>query len=209
MLVAYPDGIGSSFNAGACCGTASSSNVDDVGFARELVRDLSEKMCVDPKRVYATGMSNGGHMAHRIACEAADVFAATASVAGKMLVAPCNPSRPISIVQWHGTEDTIVTYNALPPVVPMMENWASRNGCDPTPQTTYDEGRHPLPDLAKLQRRRRDDAVHDRGRRPLLAGERLVRLRPQLDTAPRQRRDRDDVRRAADAVINRRAGPRR
>lgn len=141
MLVAYPEGIGQSFNAGACCGQASSDDVDDVGFARALVADVALKMCVDPKRVYATGMSNGGHMAHRLACEAADLFAATASVAGVLsLVAPCAPSRPISMIQFHGTADTIVSYDGFPSVVPMMAAWAARNGCSAVAETTFDQG---------------------------------------------------------------------
>jgi len=141
MLVAYPAGIGASFNGGVCCGDASAGNVDDVGFARALVQDVASKMCVDPKRVYATGMSNGGHMAHRLACEAADVFAATASVAGVLsLAAACTPSRPISIVQFHGTADSIVSYNGIPAVPPMMEAWAARNGCSPASETTFDSG---------------------------------------------------------------------
>ena len=141
MLVAYPAGIGSSFNAGVCCGEASSSNVDDVGFARKLVQDVSAKMCVDPKRVHATGMSNGGHMAHRLACEAADVFASTASVAGVLsLVAPCVPSRPVSIIQFHGTSDNIVSYNGIPAVPAMMQGWAARNGCSATSEITFAAG---------------------------------------------------------------------
>lgn len=141
MLVAYPAGIGQSFNAGACCGEASSSNVDDVGFARALVQDVSSKMCVDPKRVHATGMSNGGHMAHRLACEAADVFASAASVTGVLsLVGSCTPSRPISMVQFHGTEDNIVSYNGFPQVPAMMEGWAARNGCAAASETTFDSG---------------------------------------------------------------------
>lgn len=141
MLVAYPEGIGQSFNAGACCGQASSDGVDDVGFARALVADVALKMCVDPQRVYATGMSNGGHMAHRLACEASDLFAATASVAGVLsLVAPCVPSRPISMIQFHGTADTIVSYDGFPNVPNMMAAWAARNGCAGTPETTFDQG---------------------------------------------------------------------
>lgn len=141
MLTAYPAGIGQSFNAGACCGQASATNVDDMAFARALVQDVSAKMCVDPQRVYATGMSNGGHMAHRLACEAADLFAATASVTGVLsLAGPCTPSRPISMVQFHGTADTIVGYDGFPSVVPMMEAWASRNGCSPVSEITFDQG---------------------------------------------------------------------
>lgn len=141
MLVAYPEGLGQSFNAGACCGEASSSGVDDVGFARALVADVTLKMCVDDRRVYATGMSNGGHMAHRLACEASDLFAATGSVAGVLaLVGPCVPSRPISIVQFHGTADTIVSYDGFPNVPNMMAAWAARNGCQAAAQVTFDQG---------------------------------------------------------------------
>jgi len=141
MLVAYPEGQRQSFNAGACCGAASSNNVDDVAFARAIVQDVEAKMCVDPQRIYATGMSNGGHMAHRLACEASDVFAATASVAGVLsLVGLCTPSRPISMLQFHGTADTIVGYDSFPSVVPMMEAWAARNGCGPVPEITFDQG---------------------------------------------------------------------
>lgn len=141
MLVAYPAGIGQSFNAGVCCGTASSTGVDDVAFARALVQDVASKMCVDPRRVYATGMSNGGHMAHRLACEAADVFAAAASVTGVLsLAGPCNPSRPISMVQFHGTADAIVGYDGFPPVPAMMEGWAARNGCSAQPEVSFDQG---------------------------------------------------------------------
>jgi len=137
MLVAYPEGIGASFNAGGCCGEASSNDVDDVGFARELVADVSVKMCVDPRRVYATGMSNGGHMAHRLACEAADLFAATASVAGISWVQSCTPARPISVIQFHGSADLIVGYSGVPE---LMAAWADRNGCSPTAEITFEQG---------------------------------------------------------------------
>lgn len=137
MLVAYPEGVGASFNAGGCCGQASSDGVDDVGFARALVADVSIKMCVDPQRVYATGMSNGGHMAHRLACEAADLFAAAASVTGILHVAGCTPARPISMIQFHGTSDLIVGYDGVPE---MMAAWADRNGCEPTTEVIFEQG---------------------------------------------------------------------
>lgn len=145
MVVAYPEGIGASFNAGACCGEAQSSNVDDIGFARALVDKLTSELCIDPRRVYVTGMSNGGHMSHTLACEAADVFAAAASVTGVMGLNPadCQPSRPISIMQFHGTADAIVQYNGLgpgyPPVEPMMEDWAARNGCDADSEVIFEQ----------------------------------------------------------------------
>ena len=143
LVVAYPVGIGNSFNAGACCGTAHSEGVNDILFARLLVDKLLGELCVDPRRVYVTGMSNGGHMAHTLACRAADVFAASASVAGVLGLAPadCQPSRPISMLDFHGTGDLIVSYNGAgpgyPAVQPMMQGWAARDGCDGASEVSF------------------------------------------------------------------------
>ncbi|MBX7081979.1 MAG: hypothetical protein K1X88_22425, partial [Nannocystaceae bacterium] len=72
LVVAYPEGTDASWNAGTCCGTAVTNDVDDVGFVLAVIADVKARTCIDPKRVYATGMSNGGFMSHRLACEAAD-----------------------------------------------------------------------------------------------------------------------------------------
>lgn len=146
MLVAYPEGVGQSFNAGACCGPAAQQDVDDVAFARALVAEVSATNCVDPDRVYATGMSNGGHMAHYLACEAADVFAAVAPVAGVLGPPPgeCKPARPISVLDFHGTSDLIVAYGGAGPGFPavpgMMQGWADRNGCDADSEVSFENG---------------------------------------------------------------------
>lgn len=143
MLVAYPQGIGNSFNAGVCCGEASANDVDDVGFARALVAQVSSLHCVDPQRVHVAGMSNGGHMAHTLACEAADIFASAASVTG-VLGVPCTPARAISMIDFHGTGDLIVPYGGggpgYPPVDEMMSDWAARNGCEPQSQVVLTQG---------------------------------------------------------------------
>jgi poly(3-hydroxybutyrate) depolymerase len=60
FVVAYPDGLNESWNAGMCCGGAAENGVDDVGFVRAVIKDIAERGCIDLKRVYATGMSNGG-----------------------------------------------------------------------------------------------------------------------------------------------------
>jgi polyhydroxybutyrate depolymerase len=146
MLVAYPEGLGNSFNGGVCCGDAAAQDVDDVGFARAIVAEVSRTHCVDPRRVFVTGMSNGGHMAHRLACEAADVFAAAASVTGVLQLAPadCAPVRPISMLDFHGTGDVIVPYDGkgtgYPPVPEMMAGWAARDGCDADSVEVFAEG---------------------------------------------------------------------
>lgn len=144
VMVAYPAGISNSWNTGLCCGGAQSAGIDDVGFARTVVQHIGLGSCVDPAKVFAIGMSNGGHMAHRLACEAADVFAGVASVAGVLTMLLCEPSRPISVQQFHGTADTIVGYDGVGPGFPgaqdMMRGWAQRNGCAPVPDVTHQQG---------------------------------------------------------------------
>ena len=110
FIVAYPDGVGGSWNVGNCCGQALSGKVDDVGFARAIVADISGVACVDPKRVYATGISNGAGLAHRLACEAADVFAAIAATSADLVTDPCKPARPIAELSIRGLNDTLVAY---------------------------------------------------------------------------------------------------
>lgn len=144
VIVAYPAGVSNSWNTGLCCGGAQSDGVDDVGFARTLVQHIGLSSCVEPSKVFAIGMSNGGHMAHRLACEAADVFAGVASVTGVLTMLACEPSRPISVLQFHGTADAIVRYNGAgpgyPPVEEMMDDWAARNGCAPVPNVSHAQG---------------------------------------------------------------------
>lgn len=81
FVVAFPDGLHRSWNAGGgCCGQAGRDGVDDVAFLTALVAEVGRRASVDPRRVYATGMSNGGIMTYRLACET-DLFAAVAPVA--------------------------------------------------------------------------------------------------------------------------------
>src|SRR5579862_9508512 len=84
FIVAYPDGIGRSWNAGMCCGPARSRAVDDVGFVTAMVHDIERTQNADPARVYVAGMSNGAMMAYRLACEAPFPIAAAGSVAGTL-----------------------------------------------------------------------------------------------------------------------------
>ena len=125
IIVVYPDGIASSWNAGDCCGTAWSNSVDDVGFARDLIEQLEAEYCIDPQRVYATGMSNGGFMSYRLACELSDRIAAIAPVAGVLGLSPalCRPSRPVPVLHFHGTADALVPYRGGSPLVGTLGSW--------------------------------------------------------------------------------------
>jgi polyhydroxybutyrate depolymerase len=112
FIMVYPYGTGIlprrllTFNAGSCCGYAMKHNVDDVGFTRAMLDELGRTFCVDPKRVYSTGYSNGAMMSYRLACEMADRIAAIGTVGGTLGTnISCSPSRPVPVIHFHGTGD--------------------------------------------------------------------------------------------------------
>jgi polyhydroxybutyrate depolymerase len=114
-VIVYPDGIGKGWNDGRTDlkSKATQEHVDDVGFLRALPRAIGTKFSIDERRVYITGISNGGLMSYRMACDAADVFAAAGPVAANMSVqlAPiCKPARPIPVAIIEGTEDPIMPW---------------------------------------------------------------------------------------------------
>jgi len=117
-VIVYPDGIGKSWNDGRpdVSSAAVKESVDDLGWLRALP-DALAAFNIDKKRVYAAGMSNGGLMSLRLACDAADVFAAVAPVVANMSVdlAPvCKPARPIPVLIMNGTADPIMPFAGGP-----------------------------------------------------------------------------------------------
>lgn len=152
FLVVYPDGTGRvapTWNAGTCCAYAAKHGVDDVAFFRAMVEALRKDHSVDPKRIYAAGMSNGGMMSYRLACEMSDVFAAIAPVAGVQVAQSCAPREPVSVIHVHGSADDNVPLqggvgrdaiagDVRPPVGPPIQLWAKHDGCAPTPAITRD-----------------------------------------------------------------------
>lgn len=139
FLIAWPQGDSNSWNAGgSCCGRALRTNLDDVGFAKAVVKSIRESYAVDGGRVYAMGHSNGGAMVQRLAAEASDVFAAVVGFSGMLLV-PAKPQRAIPILNFHGYEDSEVVYlgNTRFPSAPMaLKIWAEADSCEGDPDTT-------------------------------------------------------------------------
>ncbi|MEZ4384554.1 MAG: PHB depolymerase family esterase [Nannocystaceae bacterium] len=142
FIVAYPEGVMNSWNAGECCGVAQEQGVDDVGFVRALVETVEGVTCVDPARIYATGMSNGGFMTNRLACEANDLFAAFAPVSAALVTIPCAPARAIPTMIFNGTQDALVPYDGgvFFGAAETFAFWVEASGCKGAPVTTYDEG---------------------------------------------------------------------
>lgn len=146
FVVVYPSSEGSSWNS-----TGAANLPDDVRFLGTLITDLEQSMCIDPERVFATGVSNGGGMVAIAGCELSEQIDAIAPVAGGYQGQPaCRPSHPLSVLEIHGTADPVVPYfgrhgrrtsDRLPPYV---NGWVRRDGCSSTaavsrlaPRTTW------------------------------------------------------------------------
>ncbi|MBK8470263.1 MAG: hypothetical protein IPL45_10900 [Actinomycetales bacterium] len=113
FVVLYPDALGAAWNVGGdCCGIAPATGVDDVGFVRLAIADLRTRVSLDASRTFAVGMSNGGMMAYRLACDTT-LFAAIGAVAATQLGDCTNPA-PASVLHIHGTADTSVPYTGVP-----------------------------------------------------------------------------------------------
>ena len=115
FIVVYPDGVASNlgirtWNAGGCCGYAMNNGIDDVGFINALLDSLLTTYAIDGQRVYATGMSNGGFMSYRLACELSERIAAIAPVSASMTIDVCQPDRPMPVLGMHSYLDESVPY---------------------------------------------------------------------------------------------------
>jgi polyhydroxybutyrate depolymerase len=152
FVVVYPDGMDRGWADGFDATRSARAGVDDEGFLTALANSLVAQYGIDPGHVFATGMSNGGFMANRLGCDRADVFAAIAPVAGTLDTdVPCQPSRPVSVMAVHGTDDPIVPFNGgamrasagIRQVVSapdMAQRWRQLDGCPgvPTPSVLPD-----------------------------------------------------------------------
>ncbi len=86
LVVVYPQGINTSWNAGNCCGSGSATKRPDVQFVVDLLDALEKQLCIDKKRIYSAGFSNGGMLSNRLACELSDRIAAIGPVAGPVAI---------------------------------------------------------------------------------------------------------------------------
>jgi polyhydroxybutyrate depolymerase len=113
FIAVYPNGTGLAglmltWNAGGFRGKE--GKADDVAYIAKVLDDLATVANVDPKRGYATGMSNGGMMCYRLASELSDRIAAIAPVAGTMAIDNYHPKRPVPVMHFHGTADKLVPF---------------------------------------------------------------------------------------------------
>ncbi len=163
FILALPEGTGArpdstmtlSWNAGTCCKPATDNNVDDVGFTRAMIDAISSEACIDPRRIFATGHSNGAILSHRLACELSDRIAAIAPVAGGIGIPDCRPKRPVPIFHIHGLVDRCYPFaggqSSVAPVasaaagpfvgIPAtIAGWVDRNHAAATAVPTFTNG---------------------------------------------------------------------
>ena len=155
-LVAYPDGTRIAtrltpdpiakqaqygFNAGACCGLPVTRRVDDVSFLVSVISNVAAHTPVDLRRVYVTGMSNGGMMAYAMAAEASQHVAAIASVSGQVELPVVRPNRPVPTLEFHSVDDPVALWRGVQnrdprlrfSVMSGVDQWVNADGCQTTP----------------------------------------------------------------------------
>jgi polyhydroxybutyrate depolymerase len=152
FAVIMPNGYMNSWNAGTCCGGAVSAGLDDVALMRAIFAEVGKHANLDLRRVYATGLSNGGYLSYRLACEASDLFVAVAPSAGAVGTAAigggtsatsdlmaCTPTHKISVLDIHGTSDPLIPYSTQAPSLALIQ---ASNGCSTTtaPATVVPSG---------------------------------------------------------------------
>ena len=142
FILVMPNGYQNSWNGGTCCGAASAERIDDVALFRAILAEVSQHVNVDRRRVYATGLSNGGYMSYRLGCDASDLFTAVAPGAGAVGInsigggtnaasdfIDCAPSKPVAVLDFHGTADALVPYTLQAPSLAKM---AEHDQCSTT-----------------------------------------------------------------------------
>ena len=170
-IVVYPYGIGETLFGkellnwnGKIGGKAEEvvSKIDDVRFFSEMIEELKSKFNIDEKRVYATGLSNGGQMSHRLGCDLADKIAAIAPVGAPIKTDySCNPSKSVPTMIIHGKKDPCALYDGgqcggcyneflgIDPsagkfecasINTITDDWIERNSCSSKSQTIYQNG---------------------------------------------------------------------
>jgi polyhydroxybutyrate depolymerase len=165
FILIAPDGFRTTWNAGKwqtnvngeeitsrCCGPARDRSIDDVGFISRLLDTVESEYKVDPKRIYVTGISNGGVMAYRLACDLSERIAAVAPVAPPAVPEPCNANE-VSVMHILGTEDKGVRIEGgkvkgtsddlyAQPAQEMIDTWIEINHCSlsANPPVVFENG---------------------------------------------------------------------
>jgi polyhydroxybutyrate depolymerase len=139
FIVVYPNGVSNQWNGGF----GFNPTVDDVGFLSAMIDTLKKNFSVDSTKVFACGLSAGGFMSYRLACQLPYKIAAIAPVSGLMADSVrlfFQNNCPVPLMYFHGTSDGVVYYNGLSgsyvSVDSTIKIWVGKDACLTTPVTT-------------------------------------------------------------------------
>ncbi|MBI4931240.1 MAG: T9SS type A sorting domain-containing protein [Bacteroidetes bacterium] len=138
FIVVYPDGVNNAWNAGF----GTNPTIDDVGFLSTMIDTMEKNFSIDSTKIYSCGLSNGGFMSFRLACELQNRIAAIAPVSGLMSDSTrlfCQNNCPVPLIYFHGTADAVVNYNGAlgyASVDSTIKIWVGKDGCPQTPVIT-------------------------------------------------------------------------
>ena len=157
VVLVYPEGVQKNWNDGRPT-APNQLGINDVGFFNQMCDYMINNYSVDEKKIYATGISNGGFMSTRLGCELSNRIAAIAVNAATIeatTIAPnCKPNRPVPALYIHGTTDPLVPFlggqitaggtagGTILSHFQSIDKWVTINGCNTTPTITD------LPDIA-------------------------------------------------------------
>ncbi|MDT8397055.1 MAG: PHB depolymerase family esterase [Pseudomonadales bacterium] len=144
-ILAERHGFVAVFPAGAFTNTVTArswnanreAGVDDVQLVRDIIEDVAGYVNIDRSRIYVSGMSGGGRISSRLACELSDILAAAAPVAGLQYPDGCLLKRPVPIITFHGMADAVNQYLVSEKSRPYwrmgvetaLDKWRQANGC--------------------------------------------------------------------------------
>jgi polyhydroxybutyrate depolymerase len=131
------------WNAGQCCGLPITKHINDVGFLLDVIKDVAKRTPVNLRRVYMTGISNGGMMAYAMAAEASNHVAAISSVSGQVEIPTIHPTRSVPTMEFHSVNDPIAKFAGVKNRNPLLvlsvmqgiRQWVKADGCSPTAHT--------------------------------------------------------------------------
>lgn len=146
FIVVFPQGIKKLWYNIVPVEFANDKSIDDMAFVRAMLKQIQSEYSIDPKRIYATGVSLGGILSYKLACQMSDTFAAVAPVSASMTTTDCDPKSPVAVLHIHAKDDQNIPFtggrgrhtargNSFPPVTDGLEFWRKENGC----QEKHDE----------------------------------------------------------------------
>lgn len=137
FIAVYPEAYGAKGQSPSWNTGKGGKQVNDVGFIAKVVHNVFRQASVDRGRIYAAGVSDGGTMAYRLACDLPHVFRGVASVGGADTSSHCAEGKAVSVFHLQAQDDPRVPFSTAPLTT---AKWAQQNGCEMAPRKVLKYG---------------------------------------------------------------------